>query len=328
MSTTQSTQNTDTPNTESPTESPIESPITNSENTNTSKEISIPQTDSKGSEDSIPSFTFADAIKTLIKPTDLDKPINYYQYDTNPNIVNIITGEDDVEKTDDTNEIKETEDVETTEFIQPVEKDYNNDIYQYDNEVREIPENLLPRNFPTMATSDDEIDIPEKDDSKEETNRQIYTRNPYISTLVFFIPAVSFVMIIMGFRGMLTFDKFVYALGGASLIWFILSWVISSSNLNAPTQGLFTSGGDVNKGSDSFGLLTISDTVLKMIDEILIKAIFSIVNFFTEFFKESLKIINIRKMFFLLSLSLTMMAFLYILNIIFPLPFKIPSTIL
>jgi hypothetical protein len=172
MSTIQSTQTTDTPNTNSSIVTPT---LTDEKNTSNKSDKSKTDT-----EDSIPSYTFADALKTLIKPTDLDKPIDYYQYDTNPNIINIITGEDDIEKTDDTDEIKETEDVKTTEFIQPEEKDYNNDINQYDNEKKEIPENLLPINFPTMATSDDERDIPEKDDSKVETNRQIYTRNPYI----------------------------------------------------------------------------------------------------------------------------------------------------
>jgi hypothetical protein len=66
----------------------------------------------------------------------------------------------------------------------------------------------------------------------------------------------------------------------------------------------------------------------KLIDEILIKTIFSIVTFFTDYFRESLKIKNIRKMFFLFSLSITMMSFLFIMNTFFPFPVGIPTSIL
>jgi hypothetical protein len=321
MSTTQSTENTDTSNIENTDNSSKSSTIPPSKN---NKPNTNSQTDN---EDSVPSYTFADALKTIIKPTDLDKPIDYYQYDTNPKIVNIITGEDDIEKTETTEEIQEIEDVKTPEFNQPDEKDYNNDINQYDNEGGEIPEKLLPINYPNMFTSDDERDIPEKDDTKYENPTQIYTKNPYISTLVFFIPAISVVLLIMGFNGVLTFDKFLYALGGSSLLWFIISWFISISNKNTP-QGLFTSGGEVNTGSDTTTILSRINDALKLIDEILIKTLFSIVTFFTDYFRESLKIKNIRKMFFLFSLSLTMMAFLFILNTIFPFPIGIPTSIL
>jgi hypothetical protein len=344
MSTTQSTQDTNTPNTDSSNVPSTESQTVPTNTTNsTNKNTSSSQTDN---DDSVPSYTFADALKTLVKPTDLDKPIDYYQYDTNPNIVNIITGEGDIEKTDDNYEMKEIEDVQQREFKEPVEIDYNNDINKYDIQRGEIPEKLLPINYPDMHTSQDEKDIPEDDTTKSfytrnpflsmyvfepddiryDTFKKIYTRNPYLSTFVFFIPAVSFIMIILGFRGILTFNTFIYALAGSSVIWFFISWVISSTNKAASNQGLFNSG-EVNKAADTLGLLTIADNVLKMIDETLIKALFSVVNFFTSFFRESLQLKNIRKMFFILTLSIVMMGLLFVLNLVFKFPLAFPSSL-
>jgi DNA phosphorothioation-dependent restriction protein DptG len=49
------------------------------------------------------------------------------------------------------------------------------------------------------------------------------------------------------------------------------------------------------------------------------------VHFFLDWFQDSLKILNIRKMYFLLTLSVVMMGFLYIMHKLFPLPFSIPG---
>ena len=103
--------------------------------------------------------------------------------------------------------------------------------------------------------------------------------------------------------------------------------IINYSNTNGPTQGFFTPDGAVNGGASNASFFKTIDKVLKMFSDEggLINAMYNFVHFFLDWFQDSLKILNIRKMYFLLTLSVVMMGFLYIMHKLFPLPFGMPS---
>jgi hypothetical protein len=279
------------------------------------------------------SVTFKDIQKILTKKTDLDSPIDYYQYDLNPKIVNIATGENesDYEQKDSNIEIPETQ---TGSEIDETATGTGSQIYEtqtdisiYDNEPTDIDSNVENNNNNNnLPTEDDTVDDQPPDDSYVETPKQLYTRNPYTSTFVFLIPGLLVVLLILGLRGILSFSTMLNCLCGAALIWFVISLIINYSNKNAP-NGHFNEDGSINQSASTASFFNIIDKVLGAIsnDGGLINAFYNIVYFFVGFFQESLKIMNIRKLFFLLSLIIVIMVFLYIINKLFPLPFPIPG---
>jgi hypothetical protein len=281
-----------------------------------------------------PSITFKDITKMLVEPRDIEVPVDVYQYDLEPKIVSIDTGENEKEYEPKHNERdknvvnsetknEEISEAETTPEKETDEKDAT-DIIQYDTDL----DHVEPPPDVEYPTENDEVDAPEKkDDTYTETEAQLYQRNPYTSTFVFFIPAFFMFLIVLGLRGILTFQVLLTSVAGGSVVWFILALIINYSNTNAPKQGLFNPDGSVNGGASNASFFNIMDKVLSMFskDGGLLNAIYNFVQFFLDWFQESLKIFNIRKMYFLLSLSLVMMGFLYIMHKIFPLPFAIPG---
>jgi hypothetical protein len=281
-----------------------------------------------------PSITFSDITKMLVEPRDIEVPVDVYQYDLEPQIVSIATGENEKEYEPRYHERAQSvqnsetknEDISVAESKpekEAEEKDAT-DISNYDNEIGYIE----PPKDIEYPTEKDTVDEPEKkDDTKLESDEQLYKRNPYVSTLVFFIPAFFMVLIVLGLRGVLTFPVLINCIGGGSIVWFILAMIINYSNTNGPTQGLFTPDGSVNGGASNASFFKTIDKVLKMFSDEggLINVMYNFVHFFLDWFQDSLKILNIRKMYFLLTLSVVMMGFLYIMHKLFPLPFGMPS---
>jgi len=273
------------------------------------------------------SLTLKDIQNILFKKTDLEKPIDYYKYDINPSIVHIYTGDEDseFEQTDDTNTLdikftdtsKKTNDSNNLNDKEPIESE-KEDISNYDTEKDDIDSllNYLPTEEDTI---DDDTNVVIPDDSKYDTNVQAYTRNPYISTLIFMMPSLFMLLIILGMRGMLSFSTLVTILISFGILWYIISLIVNYSNTNAPTQTLFSLDGSINQGASNASFFNAMDTVLKAFDKEggIINGIFNFVNYFVSYFQESLQIINIRKLYFLLTLSLTMMCLLFIITRLF-----------
>jgi hypothetical protein len=133
------------------------------------------------------------------------------------------------------------------------------------------------------------------------------------------MPSLFMLLIILGMRGMLSFSTLVIILISFGFVWYIISLIVNYSNTNAPTQTLFNPDGSINQGASNASFFNATDTVLKAFDKEggIINGIFNFVNYFVSYFQESLQIINIRKLYFLLTLSLTMMCLLFIITRLF-----------
>jgi len=223
-------------------------------------------TDASNASNTNSSVSFEDIKKILTNPTDLDTPIDLYQYDTTPQIVNIATGENETpyEQTDSDLVVPETETIlEEKETEIDTEQD-RKDITIYDSPPNDNDNvNQLPNELPTEQ---DTVDVPEKpDNSYMETKNQLYKRNPYSSTFVFFIPASFMILIVMGFRGMISFPTMLTCMAGGAAGWFVISYIINLSNKN--TDGHFNEDGSINQGASSAPFFNIVSKVLGAISD-------------------------------------------------------------
>ena len=297
-------------------------------------------------------ITFKGIVKSLTNnKTDLDKPYFPYKYDQRANIITPNTGEKDfdvtnkIDKDDNTfpeltitdtnitnskfklltdkdmidsespyqmplkiinenehaiNEIEPTDDNE--------DENEQQDVSKYDSNFKDVsPLDYIP---PAEKDEKDEV-IP--DDSYYEPAMYAHKRNPYISTLVFFVPAFFIMLMVMGMRGLLTFTMVLTCVIGFSIVWFFMAAGINLLNNKAPTEGLFNLDGSINSGIPSKDPLKVANFVLDLLNE-LIGIFYKFVHYFTDYYVQALDIMNIRKLYFLVTLSIIMMAFLYILD--------------
>lgn len=98
-----------------------------------------------------------------------------------------------------------------------------------------------------------------------------------------------------------------------SLLWFFMAAGTNLMNNKAPTEGLFNLDGSINGNTPASTILKIPNIILNGLDT-LNGAFYKFVHFFTDYYVEALQIMNIRKLYFLVTLSITMMACLYVLD--------------
>ena len=301
-----------------------------------------------------PKITFKGIIKSLTNnKTDLDKPYFPYEYDQRAIVVTPNTGEKDfdvtnkIDKDDNTFPELTITDTNTTDskfklltdkdmidsdspYQMPLEIKNNEESadgadgagiqQQEENEEEQQDISKYDADFKDITSLDyippaekDEIDVIPPDDSYYEPAMYAHKRNPYISTLVFFVPAFFIMLMVMGMRGLLSFTMVLTCVIGFSIVWFFMAAGINLLNNKAPTEGLFNLDGSINSGIPSKDPLKVANFILDTLNE-LIGIFYKFVHYFTDYYVQALDIMNIRKLYFLVTLSIIMMAFLYILD--------------
>jgi hypothetical protein len=209
-------------------------------------------------------------------------------------------------KNNSSEEIEREDDI--GRVIQPQDEYEQQDISNYDNNFKDIaPLDYIP------PAEENEIDVIPPDTSYYEPAMYAHKRNPYISTLVFFIPAFFMMLMVMGMRGLLSFTMVLTCVIGFSIVWFFTAAGINLLNNKAPTEGLFNLDGSINFNIPSKDPLIVANFILDSLNGI-IGILYQFVHYFTDFYVQALDIMNIRKLYFLVTLSICMMTFLYIMD--------------